>query len=137
MAAGFQSDLFEELRAIDLPTADYAVYGSGPLAVRGLLGEVHDLDVVAREAAWEKAQRLGEVRTAPEGDPLVWLEGGSIEIFGGWLGWDIDTLIDRAEVIGGLSFARLEDVLAFKLSYGRPKDLAHARLIQEHLRDSS
>lgn len=29
--------------ALELPTADYAVFGSGPLAVRGLIEEVHDL----------------------------------------------------------------------------------------------
>jgi hypothetical protein len=80
---------------------------------------------------------LGAVRTAPEGDPVVWLEGGAIEIFGGWLGWDIDALIDNSEIIDGLPFVRLEDVLAFKLSLGRPKDVAHARLIEGYLRGDS
>jgi hypothetical protein len=131
------TNFFGKLRALDLPTADYAVFGSGPLAVRGLIEEVHDLDVVARGAAWEQAKVLGQACTAPEGDPVVWLEGGAIEIFGGWLGWDIDTLIDNAEIIEGFPFARLEDVLAFKLSCGRPKDIAHARLIEGHLRSSS
>ena len=64
----------------------------------------------------------------------MWVEGGAIESVGGWLGWDIDALIDNAEIIDGLPFARLEDVLAFKLSYGRPKDIAHARLTEAHLR---
>ena len=137
MAKGRTGDLFGKLRALGLPTADYAVFGSGPLAVRDLLEEVHDLDVVARGAAWKQAKGLGGARTAPEGDPVVWLEGGAIEIFGGWLGWDIDALIDNAEIIDGLPFARLEDVLAFKLSHGRPQDVAHARLIEEHLRGSS
>jgi hypothetical protein len=73
------------------------------------------------------------VHVAPGGDPVVRLAGGAIEIFGGWLGWDVDAIIDGAEVIEGLSFACLEDVLAFKLHHGRPKDLAHARLIAEHL----
>ena len=128
MAEGSALSFFAKLRALELPTADYAIFGSGPLAVRGLIEEVHDLDVVARGTAWEQAKGLGEVRIAPEGDPVVWLEEGSIEVFGGWLGWDIDMLIDNAEIIDGLPFARLEDVLAFKLSLGRPKDTAHARL---------
>ena len=80
---------------------------------------------------------LGAVRTAPQGDPVVWLEGGAIEIFGGWLGWDIDALIDDAKIIDGLPFARLEDVLAFKRSYGRPKDIAHVRLIEDYQRQRS
>jgi hypothetical protein len=49
------------------------------------------------------------------------------------LGWDIRAIIERAEVIDGLPFARLEDVLALKRSYGRPKDLEHARIIERQL----
>jgi hypothetical protein len=86
MAGKGAANLFGMLRALGLPTADYAVFGGGPLAVRGLIEEVHDLDVVARGAAWEQAKGLGQVRTAPEGDPVVWLKGGAIEVFGGWLG---------------------------------------------------
>ena len=137
MAQGSATRLLGKLRALDLPEGDYAVFGSGPLAAHGLVEEVRDLDVVARGPAWARAKELGPVRTAPKGDPVVWLEGGAIEVFGGWLGWDIDALIDNAEIIDGLPFARLEDVLAFKLSHGRPKDVAHARLIEEHLRGSS
>ncbi len=133
MARASAEELFGRLRAIGLPEGDYAVFGSGPLAARGLIGELGDLDVVARGAAWARAVELGPAREAPGGDPVVRLGGGQIEVFGGWLGWDVDALIGRAEVIGGLPFARLEDVLAFKLSYGRPKDLAHARVIREHL----
>ncbi len=122
-------ELFDKLRELELPIEDYAIFGSGPLAMRGLIQEIHDLDLVARGAAWERARKLAPVCTAPEGDPVVWLEGGAIEVFGGWLGWDIDALIDDAEIIDGLPFASLEDVLAFKHSCGRPKDLIHARLI--------
>jgi hypothetical protein len=129
--------LFGKLRALELPHGDYAVFGSGPLAVRDLIQEVRDLDVVARRTAWTKARGLGPVRRAPGGDPVVVLEGRAIEIFGGWLGWNIDAIIDGAEIIDGLPFARVEDVLVFKLHYGRPKDLGHARLISEHLRGDS
>jgi hypothetical protein len=137
MAQGAATRLLDKLRALDLPKGDYAVFGSGPLVARGLVGEVRDLGVVARGSAWERTKGLGPVRTAPEGDPVVRLEGGVIEVFGGWLGWDIDALIGNAEIIDGLPFARLEDVLAFKRFYGRPKDIAHVRLIEEHLRDTS
>ena len=137
MAQGSAARILGKLRGLELPKGEYAIFGSGPLVARGLLREVHDLDVVARGAAWDRAKRLGPVRTAPEGDPAVQLEGGAIEVFGGWLGWDIDALIDDAEIIDGLTFARLEDVLAFKRSYGRPKDRAHVRLIEDYLRDTS
>ena len=65
------------------------------------------------------------------------LESDAIEIFGGWLGWDIDAIIEDAELVDGLPFARLEDVLAFKRAHGRPKDLEHARLLEAYLRDGT
>lgn len=127
--------LFEELAALALPARDYAVFGSGPLAAHGILEELGDVDVVARGAAWERATELGPVEVAPYGDPLVRFGDGAVEIFGGWLGWDIDSIIDGADLINGLPFARLEDVLAFKRFLGRPKDLEHARLLTAYLQD--
>jgi hypothetical protein len=47
-------NLFDKLRTLGLPVGDYAVFGSGPLVVRGLTREYRDLDVVARGAAWER-----------------------------------------------------------------------------------
>ena len=133
-----QGRLFEKLGALLLPMSDYAVFGSGPLVAHGLLEEARDVDVVARGAAWERATELGPVLAAAEGDPpVVRLESGAIEIFGGWLGWDIDAIIESAELVDGLPFARLEDVLAFKRAHGRPKDLEHARLLEAYLRDET
>jgi hypothetical protein len=134
VADGWAARLFGKLRALELPAQHYAVFGSGPLAVRGLIEHISDLDVVARGPAWRKAAALGPVVVASGGDRVVSLEGGTIEIFDGWLGWDADAIIDGAETIEGLPFARLEEVQAFKLHHGRPKDLEHARLIGEHLR---
>jgi hypothetical protein len=59
MAEGSALSFFGKLRALNLPTADYAIFGSGPLAVRGLIEEMHDLDVVARGTAWEQVKGLG------------------------------------------------------------------------------
>ena len=129
--------LFEKLRALRLPASEYAIFGSGPLVAHGLLGEVRDIDLVARGAAWRRAAELGLTQLGTEGDPVVRLEDGRIEVFGGWMGWDIGALIDGAQRIDGLPFARLEDVLAWKRAYARPSDLEHARLIGRHLRGDS
>jgi len=76
---------------------------------------------------------LGPIQTAPKGDEVVRL--GNIEIYNAWLGMDVDAIIARAEVIGGLPIARLEDVAHFKRRLRRPKDLAHLRLIEACLHD--
>ena len=134
MAGALRGSSFEKLRNLRLPTSDYVIFGSGPLVAHGLLVEARDVDVVARGAAWRLATELGPTLLGAEGDPMVRLEGGEIEVFGGWMGWDVDALIDNAESIDGLPFACLQDVLAFKRAYGRPKDLEHVRLLERHLR---
>ncbi|QIN77284.1 hypothetical protein GBA65_00755 [Rubrobacter marinus] len=58
---------------------------------------------------------------------------GPGEICGGWLGMDADGIIDGAQPVWGLPFARLEDVLAFKPLLERPKDREHVRLIRGYL----
>ena len=59
-------DLFDLLRSLDLPTGDYAVFGSGPMIVRGVIEPTNDLDVVRRGAAWAAALKLGQLVDLPE-----------------------------------------------------------------------
>ena len=126
--------LLEKVKALQFPLGDYAVFGSGPLLVHGLVEDINDVDLVARGTAWARARSLGPVLMAPKGDPVVRLGDGDIEVFAGWLGMDLDAIIDGAAIMGGLPFAHLEDVWEFKRALGRPNDLGHVLLIEEHLR---
>lgn len=119
------------VRGLGLPVGDYAVFGSGPMLAHGLVERVGDIDILARGEAWERAKSMGKVEMGTHG-PFVRL-GGNVEIFGGWMGMDVDGIIDRDILIEGVPFARLEDVLAFKNALGRDKDLEHVRLIEKHL----
>jgi hypothetical protein len=51
--------------------------------------------------------------------------GGLIQFSQGWISedWDADDLIDRAEIIQGLPFAKLTDVSHTSRSCAGPKDL--------------
>ena len=49
MAGTQPGSLFEKLKALRLPASEYVIFGSGPLFAHGLLGEVRDIDVVARD----------------------------------------------------------------------------------------
>jgi len=134
-AAGSAAHLFGLLRPLGLPAGDYAVFGSGPLLVRGIIDRAGDLDVVCRGAAWEAAQRLGQA-VEQHGVPVVSLFGGAITLGCRWSvgDVDIDRLIDTAEVIDGLPFVRLEHVVAYKRLANRPKDREHLRLLEKHQR---
>ena len=124
--------LFAALRSLQLPASDYAVSGSGPLIVRGIIAAANDLDVLSRGAAWAKARTLGDLIFLPEhGVEVVSLLEGAITVGTRWaIGeFDTDELIDSAEVIEGLPFVRLEHVVRYKEMAARPKDLAHLRLL--------
>jgi hypothetical protein len=137
MSVGFlASPLMTQLLALRLPPDDYAIFGSGPMLAHDLKADVGDLDLVARGAAWAEAVKLCDPTPAPSGSGLmVELDGGSLQIFSAWTSadWDVDRLIDDAEVIGGIRFVPLPLVLAWKRQSGRPKDLADIELIEAYL----
>jgi hypothetical protein len=124
------------LRSLDLPPGDYAVFGSGPLLVRGIIARAGDLDVICRGAAWEAAQHLGPAADQ-EGVPVVSLCGGLVTLGVRWAVGEVNVshLIDTAEVIEGLPFVRLEHVVAYKRIADRPKDREHLRLLEEWPRE--
>jgi hypothetical protein len=127
--------LFDSLRSLGLPDDDYAVFGSGPLIVRGIIDATNDLDVVSRGGAWKKACELGEMVTLEEHDVnVVSFLDGAITIGTSWaygnVDVDFDELIDTADIIDGLPFARLEHVVKYKRIAGRSKDLEHLRLLK-------
>lgn len=126
-------EIFELLRALELPGGDYVVFGSGPLVVRGIIEPTNDLDVVCRGSAWRAVCRLAPPkRVEPWGVDLVTLHGGRLTFGTSWaIGEvDVDELIDTAERIDGLPFARLEQVVAYKRLSARPKDVAHLQALR-------
>ena len=42
----FGNELFDLLRSLELPVGDYAIFGSGPLIVRGIIEATNDLDII-------------------------------------------------------------------------------------------
>ncbi len=122
--------LFERLRALELPVDDFAVFGSGPLAIRGLIDIVGDLDVITRGSAWDAVKDLGSV--VMYGDDMTVDFGNGLTFGRGWdFGvFDIEQLITDAEVIEGLPFVRLGAVYEYKRLANRPKDLRHLELMR-------
>jgi len=127
--------LFEELKKIGLPEGDYAIFGSGPLWVRGMR-ESNDLDIIARGSAWEHAKANGMVDVKEECNlERARFADGRIEIYHDWCPgeWNIDELIDTAERVDGIPFVKLEYVIDWKKQKGREKDMKDLILIEEYL----
>jgi hypothetical protein len=126
--------LFDELINLGLPVGEYAVFGSGPLAARGIIPLCNDLDVLCRGRAWRMVRALGTVQYLPEYDlEVVAMHGGALTFGTRWgIGdFDVDELINTAEIIGGLPFVRLEHVTSYKKTRGSAKDLAHLEALMK------
>ena len=124
------------LADIGLPVGDHAVFGSGPLLVRGIIDDANDLDVVARGAAWGVACNLGTMLYLPDHEVTVAsFYDGAVTVGTTWAigDFDINAVIDTAEMFDGVPFAALDHVVAYKEVAGRPKDIEHLRLIRTWL----
>ena len=127
--------LLRELLDLGFPQGDHALFGSGPLLVRGWIEDVGDLDVITRGAGWDHALRLGQLsRIQALGMDIVTI-GERITVGTTWgIGdWSVDLLIDEAEMILGVPCVRLEHVIAYKRLADRPKDRVHLAAIEAHL----
>jgi hypothetical protein len=127
--------LIARLRSLGLPDGDWALFGSGPLLLRGWIDDVGDLDVVCRGAAWAKAREIGDIVVLePDGVQIVSIDGSAITIGRSWRYGDtpIDEYIDGAKTIGGIPCVRLEHIVAYKRIADRPKDREHLAIIREH-----
>lgn len=130
--------LIKKLLTLKLDPNDFVIFGSAPLLTRGLRDEISDLDIVARGEAWVRARELADHRfqlSLHSLQPMLTFFDGLIEIYPQWIDdtWSVDTLIDDVDIIGGLRFARLRRVLAYKRKLDRKKDRADILRLERYL----
>ena len=102
--------LLEMLKEYGLPEGEYAVFGSAPLCVVGMIKDVNDLDVIIKPSSWP-FESEGEYRTE------------DIEFFDNWPGFDVDDLIDNHTFeYDGVLFVNPKKVLEYKRKLKRDKD---------------
>ena len=126
------------LLSLGLPEGDYAVFGSAPMALHGLKILNNDIDVIASGEAWEKAKKFCFPKESPMrfGNYLK-LFDGKIEIYHCWFPkdmWNVDELIDGAEIVDGIRYVRLDKVLEYKKYRNSPKDKSDIKLIEDFLK---
>lgn len=116
----------DEIKNLNLPEKQYAIFGSGPIGIRNLR-EVNDIDLIVKENLWNELAKKYPVKSGKES-----IQIGNIEIFRSWSPWfeDINPLIDTAEIIKGFPFVRLAYLIKWKKSMGREKDLKDLELIK-------
>lgn len=130
-------NIIEEVKKLNLPKGKYAVVGSGPLDIRNIR-PAHDIDLIVSQDIYDKLKSMGweEVNFPNTGRPWVLFHG----LFDVSTSWSVNDykpspqqLIRDADLIGGVPFVRLEDVLQWKTTCRRAKDLKDIKLIEEYL----
>ena len=127
-------NFLKELEELDLPKEKYAVFGSGPIAIRGLR-DARDIDVIVKSDVYRElcAKYPDNVVTTP----VKCIQLGNIEIGDTWLNSQkkINEMINDAENIHGHPFVRLDYLIEWKKKMGRKKDLEDIKLIEEYFKN--
>lgn len=114
----FLNELDERIKELGLSKYDYAIFGSGPLAIRNII-EPNDLDVLIKKDKYPFKK-----------EPKII---GNIEFSYSWPDIDnINKLIEDSEIIEGHPFVKLEYVKKYKNKMGRIKDKLHLKKIKEY-----
>ena len=126
----------EKLKKLNLPVGQYAIFGSGILAVKNIR-EASDLDIIAKLELFNKLWEKYPECIADKPYRCLVIDG--IEIIDRW---DNDNnyeltnkIIDNAETIDGLSYINLQDTILWKTRVNREKDLKDIELINNYLKN--
>lgn len=133
--------MFAEFKALNLPLGQYAITSSGVLGIRNIR-EMADIDIIVDEKLWHSLSEQHGVLQEKNVNKIVLLEG-LVEVLGeesftsdedknqNHLVPTIAERIATAEVIDGLAFESLENVIFFKRLMAREKDLKDLVLIEK------
>ena len=123
-------NFLEELQSLKLPSGKFAIFGSGPISVRGIR-ESDDLDIIVKKDLWDNL-----VREYPESlnENPTCLKIGNVEVYKDWvcLNTGVDEMIDTAETIANFPYVQLKYVIEWKTKFGREKDLKDLELIKKY-----
>ena len=128
-------NIIKEVKALNLPKGEYIVFGSGPMSVHRIR-DVRDIDLFVSPDLYQQLKLRGwEEKTRESGDK--YLTHKNVEVGKDWdygsYNPSLKDLLETAEVIDGVPFANLEEVLKWKKALGRDKDKKDIGLIEDYL----
>ncbi len=120
----------EEVKKLKLPTDQYVLWGSTPLAIRGLR-KARDIDIVVTKSLWDDLLKTYK----PQGEKKNVIKLGEIEIWNDLLNLTdkIDEIVENRDMIMDLPFMGLSYVIEWKKMRGKEKDLKDIELINNYL----
>lgn len=133
--------IVETVKSLNLPSDQYAVFGSGLLDVLGLK-KAGDIDLVVTKKLFDvlSTDEQWQDFTYPDSHLGLKHRTKNIELF-----YEADMpfcdetsivqMIRDAVVVDGVKFVRLEDILVWKKAFGREKDLWAVELIEAYMKE--
>lgn len=123
-----------ELDALGFVIGQYAITGSGPLAVRNLR-EASDLDIIVLPEVWSQYSKTYPVKN----EHFETIQIGNISLLGEGSYFSnpdiypVDKQIEEADIIDNHAYVNLPTIRLFKEKLGREKDLKDIELIRSFL----
>ncbi|MFA6602804.1 MAG: hypothetical protein WCT01_03285 [Candidatus Shapirobacteria bacterium] len=122
--------LIEQVKKQKWPQGHFAIFGSALLGVLKLR-EVPNIDVIVDGLLWEKILET----QSPDNEGFVRI--GQIKVSDWWFAptrKSLLTLISEAEIVEGLPFIKIEEVLNYKKGLIDDKNKKGVRLIEKWLK---
>jgi hypothetical protein len=136
-------NIFEEVGKLNFPSGQFIVVGSGILAAKGIR-DAYDLDIVVSQELFDKCKNSGwELKPWTRSGRLgkEWLKSESADLMidcqSGDEDLDLEALKKEGEMVRGVWFLSLKQLIKFKREYGRPKDFDDIALMEEYLKNHS
>jgi len=119
--------LLHEVKNLGFPEDKFAIFGSGPLAIRDIR-DSGDIDLVVKPEFWQELIKKFPITDKYGGI----IEIGEVEVFKDWKPWfeDANLLIDDADFFEGIRFVKLKYLLEWKKAFGRDKDKIDLPMIE-------
>lgn len=131
-------NIIEETKRVGLPFGEYLVVGSGILGALGIR-EIKDVDLLVTPKVFDELLGRGwkSEEIEIQGRMRQRLVSGSAEAYKDFYLYDeaqdVYKMIGEAEMIEGIPFMTLPQLLKMKQSLGRQKDLDDIKLINKYL----
>ncbi|MBI1957248.1 MAG: hypothetical protein HY434_01065 [Candidatus Liptonbacteria bacterium] len=129
--------IFDRIKKFNLPVGQYAVFGSALLDVWGIR-KAADLDIIVTTELYERLKSEGWEEKQANGFPMLSRDDANVTTMqdrptDGSYCPDRLQLIKDAVIIEGIPFVRVEEVIACKKAYNRPKDIVDIAALEKHL----
>lgn len=127
----------DQVKSLNLPLGQYVVVGGGVLAAHGIR-DFKAIDILITEELFDELKKNGwTVKVTSWGSNN--LVNGIVEAGPGIVSCknyepDITKVIKEADIINGIPFMDLHELMKFKKALGREKDLVDIALIKNYLK---